>query len=100
MLSKLKGFREPDYDDTDKCEFCEGIKINFTECLDITRDAQADRLWGMYTDRRNAFRGSPLKLEPPPHAHMPSTIAKRVLTSFFYHRSLSRLLQSWGHQRG
>ena len=49
-MEKLKNSREPEYDDCDKCEFCEGIRINFTEQLDGTKALQAERLWGLCLD--------------------------------------------------
>lgn len=54
IVEKLNHFREPEYNDADKCEFCEGIKIKFTEQLDTMKDMQKDRLWGLCLDCYNA----------------------------------------------
>lgn len=50
VVEKLKYFREPEYNDADKCECCEEIKIKFTEHLDTLKDIQKDRLWGLCLD--------------------------------------------------
>ena len=50
IVEKLYLFREPEYDDVDKCEFCENVKIKFTEALDQLKDSQKDRLWGLCLD--------------------------------------------------
>ena len=50
VVEKLKYFREPGYNDADKCECCEDIKIKFTEHLDTVKDAQKVRLWGLCLD--------------------------------------------------
>lgn len=50
VVEKLRYFREPEYNDADKCECCEGIKIKFTEHLDTLKDIQKDRLWGLCLD--------------------------------------------------
>lgn len=50
VINKLKYFKEPEYNDADRCEFCENVKISFTETMDVTKDAQADRLWGLCLD--------------------------------------------------
>ena len=50
IVANLDDFREPEYDDCDKCEFCEGTKIKFAKQLDITKAALKDRLWGLCLD--------------------------------------------------
>lgn len=50
IVEKVKCFREPDYDDSDKCEFCEDVKTMFTEKLEELRKAHEKRLWGMCLD--------------------------------------------------
>jgi len=54
LVDKLENFREGGYDDADKCEFCNDIKIKFTEQLDITKQEQKERLWGLCLDCFNA----------------------------------------------
>ena len=50
VVDKLHSFREPEYDDVDKCEFCEIIRIKFTEALDRMKETQKERLWGLCLD--------------------------------------------------
>ena len=40
----------PHYDNADKCEFCEDIKVQFTEKLEETRQMMTERLWGLCLD--------------------------------------------------
>ena len=50
VVEKLKFFREPEYDNVDRCEFCEDVKIKFTEQLDTTKEEHEKRLWGLCLD--------------------------------------------------
>lgn len=50
LVEKLAAFREPEYDDVDKCEFCEGVKIGFTEELERMQESHRIRLWGLCLD--------------------------------------------------
>ena len=50
IVDKTKMFREPEYDDADQCEFCEGVKGLFTRKLDVLRKQHEKRLWGMCLD--------------------------------------------------
>lgn len=59
LVDKLISFREPDYDDCDKCDFCEGVKVNFTKQLERTRENQRDRLWGLCLDCYNSGSTNP-----------------------------------------
>ena len=50
LIDRLKHFREPEYDNADRCEFCEDVKIKFTEQLDTMKEEQEKRLWGLCLD--------------------------------------------------
>lgn len=50
LIEKLADFREPEYDDADRCEFCEGVKIAFTEELERMQESHRIRLWGLCLD--------------------------------------------------
>ncbi|KAK3709847.1 hypothetical protein LTR37_010676 [Vermiconidia calcicola] len=50
MVDRIKAFREPEYDDCDKCEFCEDVRLTFVETLQGKREEQEKRLWGLCLD--------------------------------------------------
>ncbi|KAK4553615.1 hypothetical protein LTR86_009411 [Recurvomyces mirabilis] len=49
-LTRLRQFRVPEYDDCDKCEFCENIKERFTNVLELVKHMHKERLWGLCLD--------------------------------------------------
>ena len=50
IVEKVRAFREPEYDDADACEFCEGAKALFTKRLEALKREHEKRLWGMCLD--------------------------------------------------
>ncbi|TKA61291.1 hypothetical protein B0A55_10400 [Friedmanniomyces simplex] len=50
LVSQLQAFRTPDYDDCDKCDFCEDVKSRFGLAVDIVKKMHKDRLWGLCLD--------------------------------------------------
>ena len=50
LIESLRNFQVPIYDDCDSCEFCEGVKVNFSEQLELIKNTQKDRLWGLCLD--------------------------------------------------
>ena len=50
IVDKIKTFRAPEYDDADRCEFCEDVEALFTQKLDVLRSEHEKRLWGMCLD--------------------------------------------------
>ena len=50
VVERVKAFREPEYDDCDKCEFCEDVRLTFIETLQSKREEQEKRLWGLCLD--------------------------------------------------
>lgn len=50
LVEKIKGFREPEYDNADQCEFCEDVKGLFSRKLEELRKVHGERLWGMCLD--------------------------------------------------
>jgi len=49
-VEKIKVFREPPYDDCDRCAGCFYVKENFTEELERVQEKHAKRLWGQCLD--------------------------------------------------
>ncbi|KAK3673048.1 hypothetical protein LTR78_007159 [Recurvomyces mirabilis] len=49
-LTRLRQFRVPEYDDCDKCEFCENIRERFTNVLELVKHMHKERLWGLCLD--------------------------------------------------
>jgi hypothetical protein len=50
VVESVKFFRAPNYDNVDKCEFCEDVKGLFTKKLDALKEEHEKRLWGMCLD--------------------------------------------------
>ncbi|KAK3050839.1 hypothetical protein LTR09_007916 [Extremus antarcticus] len=50
LVEKIKVFREPPYDDCDRCAGCFYVKENFTEELERVQEKHAKRLWGQCLD--------------------------------------------------
>lgn len=55
VVGKLQSFRIPDYDDVDRCDFCDDTKGRFTVAVELVKEMQKERLWGLCLD---CFRGS------------------------------------------
>lgn len=47
MVPKLDRFREPEYNNLDKCECCMDVKKTFLEALKKVKTTQQDRLWAV-----------------------------------------------------
>jgi hypothetical protein len=54
LVDRIKNFKEPEYDDSDHCDGCTMLKIQFTEQLDTVKEDHAKRLWGLCLD---CFKG-------------------------------------------
>ena len=50
VIEAIKDFEVPDYDDCDKCEFCEDVKEKFSNALAAMKKDQGGRLWGLCLD--------------------------------------------------
>ncbi|KAK5118086.1 hypothetical protein LTR62_004132 [Meristemomyces frigidus] len=49
-LKRIMDFRVPEYDDADKCEFCEDVKMRFTAAMCMVKQMHRERLWGVCLD--------------------------------------------------
>lgn len=50
VLDAIKEFRVPEYDDCDKCDFCEDIKLRFSLAVLMVKQMHEERLWGLCID--------------------------------------------------
>ncbi|KAK5734973.1 hypothetical protein LTR17_008462 [Elasticomyces elasticus] len=50
LVSTIQGFRIPEYDDCDKCDFCEDVKTAFGTAVDLVKKMHKERLWGLCLD--------------------------------------------------
>ncbi|KAK5169579.1 uncharacterized protein LTR77_005556 [Saxophila tyrrhenica] len=50
LMEKIKLFKEPPYDDTNRCDGCAYVKIQFTEEPEHVQQAYGKRLWGLCLD--------------------------------------------------
>ena len=50
IVDRLAEFLPPDYDDADRCEFCDGIKEAVVAGLKRVKQEQKERLWGLCLD--------------------------------------------------
>ncbi|KAK4956292.1 hypothetical protein LTR10_005814 [Elasticomyces elasticus] len=50
LVSTIQAFRIPEYDDCDKCEFCEDVKTAFGTAVDLVKKMHKERLWGLCLD--------------------------------------------------
>ena len=50
IIDRLAGFTLPEYDDADRCKFCDGIKTEFAAAVKSAKQAQKERLWGLCLD--------------------------------------------------
>ena len=54
IVAAMQGFRIPEYDDCDKCDFCEDVKGTFALGLVVVRTMWAERMWGLCLDCFNS----------------------------------------------
>lgn len=54
VIDAIREFRVPEYDDSDKCDFCLPLVEEFAKKLMLVRQLQKDRLWGLCLDCINA----------------------------------------------
>jgi hypothetical protein len=57
LITAVERFREPDYDDCDKCEFCLPLVESFEQKLTLVKRLHAERLWGICLDCFSAVAG-------------------------------------------
>jgi hypothetical protein len=57
LIVAVERFREPEYDDCDKCEFCLPLVESFEEKLALVRKLHRERLWGICLDCFSAAAG-------------------------------------------
>jgi hypothetical protein len=50
LIEAVERFREPEYDDCDKCEFCQPLVEAFEEKLMLVKKLHRERLWGLCLD--------------------------------------------------
>lgn len=50
ILDAIKEFRVPEYDDCDKCDFCEDTKPKFSLAVLMVKQMHEERLWGLCID--------------------------------------------------
>lgn len=50
LVEKIERFREPEYDDCDKCEFCLPLVELFEEKMLLVKKLHRERLWGLCLD--------------------------------------------------
>lgn len=50
IVNRFAEFCLPEYDDADRCEFCDGIKTEFAAAVKSRKQAQKERLWGLCLD--------------------------------------------------
>jgi hypothetical protein len=54
LIEAIESFREPDYDDCDKCEFCLPLVEQFQQKFALVKKIHRERLWGLCLDCFNA----------------------------------------------
>lgn len=54
VVNRMAEFMAPEYDDADRCEFCDGIRTESVAAVKATKLAQKERLWGLCLDCFNA----------------------------------------------
>jgi hypothetical protein len=47
IVGAIKTFKIPNYDDSDKCDFCEDVKDKFHTAVRLVKDRQEARVWGL-----------------------------------------------------
>ena len=50
ILTAMQEFRVPEYDDCDKCDFCEDVKGKFSLGVVLMKNMWAERMWGLCLD--------------------------------------------------
>ncbi|KAK4541188.1 hypothetical protein LTR36_008262 [Oleoguttula mirabilis] len=50
IIEAIKDFRLPEYDDCDRCDSCEDVKMDFERAVLVVKMMQAVRLWGLCLD--------------------------------------------------
>nr|POF03866.1 hypothetical protein CFP56_21622 [Quercus suber] len=50
VVQNVKAFEIPEYDDCDKCEFCEDVKAKFAIAVGMVKQMHNTRLWGLCLD--------------------------------------------------
>jgi len=58
LIVAVERFREPEYDDCDKCEFCVPLVESFEAKLALVRTLHRERLWGICLDCFSAGAGA------------------------------------------
>ncbi|RMY15784.1 hypothetical protein D0867_06717 [Hortaea werneckii] len=58
IVEAIKTFNIPEYDDCDKCEFCEGVKAKFSLAVTMLKSMHASRMWGLCLDCFRAETGT------------------------------------------
>ena len=58
LIAAVERFREPEYDDCDKCEFCLPLVESFEGKLALVRKLHRERLWGICLDCFSAAAGA------------------------------------------
>lgn len=59
IVQAIKNFREPEYDDCDKCEFCLPLVEEFAQKLKMVQKLEDERLWGLCLDCFKAGGSNP-----------------------------------------
>jgi hypothetical protein len=57
LITAVERFREPEYDDCDKCEFCLPLVESFEQKLTLVKKLHGERLWGICLDCFSATAG-------------------------------------------
>ena len=75
IVSAIKNFREPEYDDCDKCEFCLPLVADFAEKLGMVRKLEEERLWGLCLD---CFKAGGANVNECRYAHVKAPVRPAV----------------------
>ena len=76
LIGAVERFREPEYDDCDKCEFCLPLVENFGGKLAVVRRLHRERLWGICLDCFLAAAGAERGECRFPHVKVASVVQK------------------------
>lgn len=71
IVQAIKNFREPDYEDCDKCEFCLPLVSDFAEKLKLVRKLEDERLWGLCLD---CFKAGGANVNECRYAHVKALV--------------------------
>jgi hypothetical protein len=73
LIQATTALSTPDYDDCDRCDFCQPLTDTFAEKLALVKKLQAERLWGLCLD---CFRAGGINLGECRYPHVKAPVAQ------------------------